>query len=97
MSPASTEVKAPWTKEFPEVFQKLKEEGLNPSQWFVPTKEHLKFAYLTVPDEFSSTGYWSSTDYNATYACTVYFNFGYTFSRIKTTSFCVRAFRCVTY
>ena len=96
MSPASTEVKAPWTKEFPEVFQKLKEEGFNPSQWFVPTKEHLKFAYLTVPDEFSSTGYWSSTEGTA-FAYGVPVNFGVAYYAPKSNTYCVRAFRCITY
>jgi hypothetical protein len=97
VAPKSTEVKAPWTKEFPEVFLKLKEQGFNPSQWFVPTKEQLKLAYRNVPNDFSSTIYWSSTEGNATYACRVYFLNGRRPTVNKTSTFCVRAFRCVTY
>ena len=74
VAPKVTEVEATWSKEFPEVFQKLKEQGFNPSQWFVPTKEQLQLAYKTIPDEFSSTLYWSSTEVNATNACCVYFS-----------------------
>jgi DNA repair exonuclease SbcCD ATPase subunit len=98
VSPKNTEVKEEWTKEFPGVFQKLKEEGFNPSQWFVPTLEQLKLAYRNIPNEFSSTNYWSSTEFNANRACIVYFTDGN--ARItydKASAYCVRAFRCVTY
>jgi hypothetical protein len=67
VAPKSTEVEAKWSKEFPEVFRVLKEQGFNPSQWFIPTKEQLKLAYRNVPNEFSSTTYWSSTESNATF------------------------------
>jgi hypothetical protein len=97
VAPKSTEVKCSWTKEFPEVFQKLKEQGFNPSQWFVPTKEHLQLAYQNIHNEFSSTCYWSSTESNATTACVQYFHYGGFFTYSKTTSTRVRAFRCVTY
>jgi hypothetical protein len=97
VSPASTEVKCEWTPEFPEVFQKLQEQGFIPSHWFVPTKEQLFLAYKTIPEHFSSTGYWSSTEYGATYACTVNFPNGTTNTFTKTNTICVRPFRCVTY
>jgi hypothetical protein len=100
VAPKNTEVEAPWTKEFPLVFQKLKEEGFNPSQWFVPSIEQLKLAYINIPNEFSSTNYWSnwsSTESNASSACFVLFNFGYANIFNKNYTFCVRAFRCVTY
>jgi hypothetical protein len=97
VAPKSTEVEAKWSKEFPEVFKALKSQGFNPSQWSVPTKEQLKLAYRNVPNEFSSTYYWSSTEYNATNACYVYFNNGSAFNGIKAGTYCVRAFRCVTY
>jgi uncharacterized phosphosugar-binding protein len=73
VAPSSTEVEATWSKEFSEVFQKLKEQGFNPSQWFVPTEEQLQLAYNTIRGEFSATLYWSSTEFNATYACLVNF------------------------
>ena len=97
VSPASTEVKAPWTKEFPLVFQKLKEEGFNPSQWFVPSIEHLKLAYENIPNEFSPTIYWSSTENNSNNACAMHFHYGTTNAYTKPNTSCVRAFRCVTY
>jgi hypothetical protein len=97
VAPQSTEVKATWSKEFPEVFEALKEQGFNPSQWFVPTREQLQLAYNNLCDEFSSPLYWSSTDFNATLACNVFFTTGFAYFSFKTYSFCVRAFRCVTY
>ena len=97
VAPKNTEVEAKWSKEFPEVFEALKSQGFNPSQWFIPTQEQLKLAYRNVPNEFSSTNYWSSTEYDATYACNVLFSNGYFTISLKTSVFCVRAFRCVTY
>ena len=98
VAPSSTEVEATWSKEFAEVFQKLKEQGFNPSQWFVPTKEQLQLAYKTIRDEFSATFYWSSTEFNATIAFFVSFYIGgvQCFNN-KSGTLCVRAFRCVTY
>ena len=66
VAPKSTEVKCPWSKKFPEVFQKLKEQGFNPSQWFVPTKEQLRLACQSIPNEFSTALYWSSTEIDFT-------------------------------
>jgi hypothetical protein len=97
VAPKVTEVEATWSKDFPEVFQQLKEQGFNPSQWFVPTKEQLVIAYKTIPNEFSGACYWSSTEYNATFACIQGFNGGSIFTNSKTNSYRVRAFRCVTY
>ena len=105
VAPESTEVKVKWSKEFAEVFQKLKEQGFNPSQWSVPTKEQLILAYETIPNEFSTTKYWSSTDLGNGYACFVRFYSFWQFLQSfwqflqlnKTGAFYVRAFRCVTY
>jgi hypothetical protein len=97
VAPASTEVKCEWTPEFPEVFQKLQEQGFIPSHWFVPTKEQLFLAYKTIPEHFSSASYWSSTEVNATYACFVHCNNGTASDGNKPLAFCVRAFRCVSY
>ena len=66
VAPSSTEVEATWSKEFAQVVEKLKEQGFNPSQWFVPTKEQLQLAYKTIRDEFSAAYYWSSTEFTAT-------------------------------
>ena len=97
VAPKSTEVEATWSKEFPEVFEKLKSQGFNPSQWFVPTVKQLQLAYRNVPNEFFSTYYWSSTEGIAACACIVYFLNGGTNYGHKTCTICVRAFRCVTY
>jgi hypothetical protein len=97
VSPQSTQVESKWSKEFPEVFEALKSRGFNPSQWSVPTKEQLKLAYSNIPNEFSSTGYWSSTEYNAPGACIVVFFNGSAYRFTKADTLCVRAFRCVTY
>ena len=97
IAPKSTEVEATWSKEFPKVFQKLKEQGFNPSQWFVPTKEQLELAYQNIHNEFSSTYYWSSSEFNATFACLQCFDSGSVGAHSKSYSNRVRAFRCVTY
>jgi hypothetical protein len=97
VAPKNTEVKASWSKEFSEVFEALKSQGFNPSQWSVPTEEQLQLAYRNIPNKFSSPYYWSSTEYNATLACSVNFNFGRSGYANKTNVRCVRAFRCVTY
>ena len=107
LAPKSTEVECPWSKDFPKVFQKLEEQGFNPSQWFVPTKEQLHLAYQNIPNEFSTTiyWYWSSTELNATDAYIVGHTTGSvgnidksrTFRVRAFSTFRVRAFRCVTY
>ena len=98
VAPKSTEVECTWSQEFPEVFAKLKEQGFNPSQFFIPTKEQLELSYQTIPDEFSPTFYWSSTEGNASFAWYVFFSNGFAYSSSsKNIPFCVRAFRCVTY
>ena len=97
VAPLSTEVEATWSKEFPEVFEALKEQGFNPSQWFVPTKEQLWIAYQSIPNEFAlECDYWSSTEINATHAYGVDY-LGDAGNINKSQKFCVRAFRCVTY
>jgi hypothetical protein len=97
VAPKSTDVDAAWSKDFPEVFKKLEEEGFNPSQFFIPTKEQLNLAYKTIPQHFASTFYWSSTEINATNACLQLLTNGSFLSFSKTNANCVRAFRCVTY
>ena len=97
VAPKSTEVKAEWSKEFTPVFKKLEEQGFNPSQFFIPTKEQLLLAYQEIKRHFSAAGYWSSTEIIATGACFVGYNLGNTASLSKAFAYCVRAFRCVTY
>ena len=56
VAPESTEVRCRWTKEFPEVYLKLTEEGFIPSQWFIPSVEQLQLAYKVIPSEFDKNG-----------------------------------------
>jgi hypothetical protein len=97
VAPKSTDVYAEWSKEFTQVFNKLEEQGFNPSQFFIPTKEQLNLAYKTIPQHFASTFYWSSTEFSATNACLQFFGDGGIGYNNKASSICVRAFRCVTY
>ena len=98
VAPEWTDVCAAWSKEFPEVFKKLEEQGFNPSQFFIPTKEQLNLAYKTIPQHFANYAcYWSSTELNATGACLQLLCNGNVLSFSKPGSYTVRAFRCVTY
>ena len=67
--------------------------------WFVPCIGQLQTGYScrSFWDSYSSTHYWSSTECNSSNACSMYFNNGNTFNLSKTSTRCVRAFRCVTY
>ena len=101
-APKETEVYCAWSKEFADVFTALKDHGLNPSQWFIPTKEQLNLAYKVAKEHFPSACYWSSTEVSSTNACCLFFVNGNVVSSAKSTRKwstrkCVRAFRCVTY
>lgn len=112
VAPESTEVVCQWSEQFPEVFDKLKEQGFNPSQWFVPTQEQLTLAYSSIRHHFSGDRYWSSTEVSSTFACSQNFILGnlgtgtkadsfraraFCGTGTKSDSFRARAFRCVTY
>jgi peptidoglycan hydrolase CwlO-like protein len=99
-APKSTEVHSEWSKEFAKVFEKLKDQGFNPSQFFIPTKEQLQLAQRNVPDEFSASIYWSSTESSAACAYRVNLLIGraiYCRQMNTYNELFVRAFRCVTY
>ncbi len=98
-APESVEVNCQWTIDFTNAFEKLQDNGFNPSQWFIPTKKQLNLAYQNpeVRKHFASTSYWSSTEINATNACSQCFTNGGIYANYKTCPFCVRPFRCVTY
>jgi hypothetical protein len=71
--------------------------------WFVPTISQLQNpgylcrSFWGPSPCYSSTTYWSSTEFIASHACSVLFINGNAFNNGKTTTYCVRAFRCVTY
>ena len=74
--------------------------GFNPCDWFVPSYTQLQnpgYVCRTNWDSFSVALYWSSTEINATIACTVNYINGLASNSSKTVALCVRAFRCVTY
>jgi hypothetical protein len=97
VAPKETEVRCTWSKKFSDVFDSLKSRGFNPSQWFIPSKELLNLAWETIPQHFASASYWSSTEFNATLACFQFFCNGIIYADSKATTYCVRAFRGVTY
>ena len=97
VAPKSTEVTCSWSPEFPEVYAKLKEQGFNPSQWFVPTKEQLQLAYERIKDELDAYCYWSSTEIDSVIVWRKSFHLGGTISSFKERLSRARAFRCVTY
>lgn len=96
-APKETEVCCSWSQDFPAAFTTLKDHGLNPSQWFIPTKEQLNLAYAVAKEHFASTCYWSSTEVSATCACAQCFYSGFFYTHTKSLANYVRAFRCVTY
>jgi hypothetical protein len=99
VAPASTQVECKWTPEFPEMFQKLKEQGFVPSEWFVPTQEQLQLAYNTIPEHFISTLYWSSEECKHTNKMSWGMSY-YTGTILNFAKECVcdvRAFRTVNY
>jgi len=71
--------------------------------WFVPTVSQLQNpgyccrSFWGPSPCFSSTTYWSSTEFNAPNACNVNFASGTASHANKSSTACVRAFRCVTY
>jgi hypothetical protein len=74
--------------------------GFNPCDWFIPNITQLNnpgYVCRSQWDTFASGCYWSSTEVSSTNACGLNFVFGCITSFAKSNSFCVRAFRCVTY
>ena len=68
--------------------------------WFIPTSAQFQNPGYTCKvywDLGSSATYWSSTEFNATFASRVNFPSGATSANNKTFVYCVRAFRCITY
>lgn len=96
MAPKFTGYVVRWSRDFKEVFSRIKSQGFNPSQWFVPTAHQLQIAMKTVPDEFRFAIYWSSEEYcNKTSKVVSRFGISSTISKDNYEP--VRLFRCVTY
>ena len=67
--------------------------------WFVPSRTDLILGYdcKSFWDSFSSPAYWSSTASSGNYAFDLYSSTGADYTSNKTTTYCVRAFRRVSY
>ena len=99
VAPISTEVSRTWYCRDDAVTRAIAVTSLT-TGWFVPCIGQLQnpgYICRSYWDSYSSTNYWSSTESNPTYACGVFFNVGAAYSSGKAGSYCVRAFRCVTY
>jgi hypothetical protein len=95
-APGLIECRFVWGQ-FEPVFNNLAKQGFTPSQWFIPSIEQLKIAYKVAKQHFSATNYWSSTEASSLTACGVGFPNGIQLAVSKLNSFCVRAFRLVTF
>ena len=99
VAPISTEVSRTWYCREDAVTRAIAVTSLT-TGWFVPCIGQLQnpgYLCRSFWDSSSSTYYWSSTEANAHTAYNVYFTHGHPSNITKTHSFCVRAFRCVTY
>jgi hypothetical protein len=87
--------------DWPTLCTRLISCGFNPGDWFVPSEAQLQnpgYVCRTQWDTFSAACYWASTEIVAGAACSVWFVNGLpNCAGCKSNSFCVRAFRCVTY
>lgn len=92
-APRTTEVECIWTPEFKPVFDRLKEKGFNPSDWFIPSIEQLQLAYRNAKKDFSYFWYWSSFETNDMNAYKVSMNTGYHYGVYKDAVCVARAFR----
>ena len=99
VAPISTEVSRTWYCRDDAVTRAIAVTSLT-TGWFVPTKGQLQnpgYLCRSYWDSYSSPYYWSSTERYPHGACAVNFTNGNAHNTHKTDSFCVRAFRCVTY
>jgi hypothetical protein len=113
VAPSNTQVSSSWNGttdtlvgdkccvcDWPTLCSCLISRGFNPSDWFVPSTAQLQnpgYVCRTNWDSISASSYWSSTEINATDAGRVNYISGNPGGFSKTTTTCVRAFRCVTY
>ena len=102
VSPRSTEVSRTWTLRTDANTTAQSASGC--TGWFIPTVSQLQNpgylcrSFWGPSPCFSSTAYWSSTEDTATGASLVNFISSTVYGDyLKTNTFCVRAFRCVTY
>jgi hypothetical protein len=94
-APEKTEVECQWTPEFKPVFDSLKENGFNPSDWFIPSVEQLKLAYKNAKQHLLSASYWSSTEASSISAWGMCFFDCSQYTDSKAFEYLVRAFRFI--
>jgi hypothetical protein len=100
VAPSTTQVSRTWYCRNDALLEAQRVTRTCCTQWFVPTLAQLQnpgYCCRTFWDSFSSTCYWSSTESTAACAYCVNFNNGGASSGCKNNTYCVRAFRCVTY
>lgn len=88
--------------DWPTLCTRLIARGFNPADWCVPSNFDLyTYGYICRskwPGSFTPTVHWSSTEATSTTACTVNFSNGSQEGFLtKSNTYCVRAFRRVTY
>ena len=99
VAPISTEVSRTWYCREDAVTRAIAVTSLT-TGWFVPCIGQLQnpgYLCRSFWDSCSSTVYLSSTENGSTHACIMLFNAGCAYRGNKTFTYCVRAFRCVTY
>ena len=98
VAPNTTEVSRTWYCRNDAVTTAQSTSGC--TGWFVPTLSQLQnpgYSCRTYWDSYSNNRYWSSTEYNGNYAFSTHLMAGNTSFFNKGNTYCVRAFRCVTY
>jgi hypothetical protein len=99
VAPISTEVSRTWYCREDAVTRAIAVTSVT-TGWFVPCIGQLQnpgYLCRSYWDSYSSTFYWSSTSFSSSCACRMSFNSGGTFNGSNPCTYCVRAFRCVTY
>ena len=99
VAPISTEVSRTWYCREDAVTRAIAVTSVT-TGWFVPCIGQLQnpgYLCRSFWDSYSSTLYWSSTEFNCSDACILNFTTGNTNNCNNSYTTCVRAFRCVTY
>jgi hypothetical protein len=113
VAPSSTQVGQTWNNstttlvgnkccvcDWPTLCARLIACGFNPNDWCVPNITNLNnpgYVCRSKWDAFSAANYWSSTESSSAFSCHVWFFNGSLLTGSKADTFCVRAFRRVTY
>lgn len=94
-APKDTEVICEWSLNFKPAFNKLKEKGFNPIEWFIPSENQLLLAYRKANHHFWPSIYWSSTEADSFTGRRLDFGDAIHGSVSKKNNYYVRAFRYI--